>query len=144
MGLSFEETMRGTWYLVGEPDEIRPCEFTVSAHLADLVSFVRGGLTTLRGSVTLDGLATRRPLEGTLEIAPLRRRIRYAFTFSDDAGRALAFRGAKVPSPLRPVRTMTVLHGSVFEGDKVVARALLHFDIRRDLAPMLQSFSFVR
>ena len=142
MSLHFLETLRGSWFLVDAPDDVRVCEMaiTVAMHRPRvLTSRIEG---TLGGTVTLVGLATQVAVNGTFEFRARRpRRVSYEFTFTADDGRVLQFKGAKQASLLRPVFSATTLFGSVTDGDKAIAMARLHFDLRRDLVAFLQSLA---
>ncbi len=138
--LRFTETMEGTYRPTEDGAPERGFHFTASARARSLPRFLRDATFELEGAVTMEGYEECRPLRGTLSIRLLRdRTLRYAFTFPAKDGRVLRFEGKKTVVPWRPLRTMTVLRGAVYDGDVKIADARLHFDIKRELLPMLFS-----
>ena len=53
---------------------------------------------------------------------------------------ATLVRGEKEIEPARLVSTMTTLPGSIWQGEKEVARAVLRFHLRDDLLRFMRSF----
>jgi hypothetical protein len=142
LGFRFRETMSGTFYRLDSPHDERPMSFTIEAKVKSLRAFARDKLARIQGTVTMDGFARARPLEGTLAMRMLdQRRLPYEFTFTGDDCKIYRFRGQKDISVLAPVESMTVLPASVFEPDgKEVARATVRFDLRGDIKKFVRSF----
>ena len=142
MSLEFTETLRGSYFLVEAPDDVRLCEVAVSVSMSRPRKLVRRLDAQLAGTATFDQLATAVAIQGSLRFEAARpRRVSYEFGFVGEDGRVLAFRGAKHPSLLRPLYSATTLWGSLFAGDRAIAMVRLHFDLRRDLVAFLQSLS---
>ncbi len=141
-GFEFRETMSGTFTLDGEaegaPREIR---FTGRAHVGSLLRHLGDRKADLDGEITMEGVATARPLHGELIIDPiLGRRIRYDFHFEGDDGSRYRFLGQKDVSLLDPVGSMTTLPATVSDQHGVrIASATLRFDLH-DLMPFLATF----
>jgi len=122
MPIAFVETMRGTLR-----DE-RGVESRVDFHVR-----ASGGA---RGHFELSGVVHAGPwteettAHGTLVISALPASIAYDVRFRADDGRALRLHGAKRPSLLAPVRSMTVLDVALSDE---ASRALAHGTMRFDL-----------
>lgn len=141
-GFQFSETMAGTFALAAEPDRQRRFSFSVLAHAPSLLAHLRDGKTRMHGTLEADGLADHVPIEGTLTLAPLTRRIiRYEFSFTGDDGRPYRFEGQK-DIRLRDLRrSFTILPGAILDGDgRQVGTAETRFDLRADLFQFLASW----
>ena len=141
-GFSFRETMSGTYHLLASPTEERAMHFTIAARAADVRRFARERTWRIEGEVDAEGLASQRPLEGTLGFFLLdERRLPYRFTFQGDDGKAYEFRGQKDWTLVAPLESMTVLPGSIFDGEgNEIGRCTLRFDVRNDLGRWMKSF----
>ncbi|MFC8131979.1 hypothetical protein [Streptomyces sp. NPDC057302] len=146
-GTRFAETMLGTARLEADGTDRRArLDLRVGAD-----SVLRPLGTTeasLTGRIRIAGWADDAHAVGELEISPLaRRRIRYRLTFTAE-GRRLTLDGWKSITPLRPVRSMTVLPFTLYETyeDEVrpVGAGTLRFPLAGGLAPFLMSFRFPR
>ena len=141
-GFSFRETMSGSYWRLETPTEERAIAFTIDARARDLRRFARDKTWTITGTVDAEGLASKRPLEGTLAFRLLdERRLPYRFKFTGDDGRDYELSGQKEWSGLSPVESMTLLPASLYDADGAeLARATLRFDLRSDLASWMKSF----
>ncbi len=144
-GFEFTETMAGTYHLSGQPSEQRRFSFTVTAHAEDLVRHLRDGMARLTGTLEMEGFADEVPLEGTIEIQPLTKKIiRYEFAFVGNDGEPYRFAGQKDIQYRHLMTSWTTLPGSVYDGrGEEVARARTRFDAKNDLMPWLASFRLV-
>ncbi len=122
MALAFVETMRG--------------EVTTPAGACARVDFhVRaaggaGGRFALEGVVHAPPWVDETTGKGTLVLSVLPASIAYDVRFTARDGRALRLHGAKSPSLLRPVRSMTVLPITLSEdGGADLAQGTMHFDL---------------
>ncbi|MEW1691220.1 hypothetical protein ACIQOF_17815 [Streptomyces sp. NPDC091265] len=141
-GTRFTETMLGTVRLAGEHHD-RPMRLDLTATADTLLrpaATTRAGLT---GRVRIRGWADAPVEEGEMEISPLaRRRIRYQLALTVD-GRKLSLDGWKSITPLRPLRSMTVLPFTLHESDGTQAgTGTLRFPVATGLLPFLRSFRF--
>ncbi len=142
--LEFTERMRGSWHRLNSPGNEQPVEFTGRATISRLSDVLGSTAAGFRGRVVAEGLTRGADFEGTLGVGALRRegRLPYAFSFVGEDKRNYRFDGAKEVSLLDPVRSMTVLPAYLFDdGGNEVGRAVLHFDLRTDLANFLRSWS---
>ncbi|MFH8484937.1 hypothetical protein [Streptomyces longisporoflavus] len=146
-GTRFAETMLGTARLEGDGSVRRArLDLRVSA---DTVLRPRGTTEArLAGRIRIAGWADDAHAAGRLEISPLaRRRIRYRLAFTA-GGRRLTLDGWKSITPLRPVRSMTVLPFTLYEtgekGERPVGSGTLRFPLAGGLLPFLASFRFPR
>ena len=142
-GFTFKETMSGTCRLASAPDPKRSIVFTVTARSKRLGEFLGDRTVAIEGTIDVDGLATSRPLVGTLGIdVLLTRRIPYDFTFTGDDGAAYRFTGEKKVRVTAILETMSRLPGVLLDATgATVAEAELWFDLRGDLVTFLRSFS---
>lgn len=141
-GFQFAETMSGTYRLTSAPERSQRFSFSILAHAPSVLAHLRDGKTRMRGTLEADGLASHVPIEGTLTLAPLTRRIiRYEFSFIGDDGQPYRFAGQK-DIRLRDLRrSFTVLPGAILDGqDREIATAETRFDLRADLFQFLSSW----
>lgn len=144
-GFRFQETMTGSYRLHADAAD-RPMAFTLRARSATMRSFLRRPEVTVEGELDAEGFADRRPLRGTLGMDPLRTGILpYSIEFTANDGRRYTFEGKKTLSLRHLAESMTVLPGALLDDQGLeVGRALLRFDLRRDLLRFLLSFKPVR
>lgn len=143
-GFGFAETMSGTWERTDGARGGGRFEFTVTVRSGPLGDFRRSRTAAITGTVTAEGLAVERPLEGTLEMRPfLGRIIRYEFGFTGTDGARYRFAGQKDIRWLDPLRTWTELPGTVTtEAGAVIGSATTRFDLRHRGADFVKSFRF--
>ncbi|RLB45340.1 MAG: hypothetical protein DRI90_28550 [Deltaproteobacteria bacterium] len=97
------------------------------------------GTLELHGEVTAAGFADHQPIEGTVSLST-KRRLRVRFDFNDNRGSPHSFTGDKRLSWLRLPQPLTVLEGKIATATgNPVGRALLRFDLRHELWPLLGS-----
>ncbi|MBW2261335.1 MAG: NAD(P)-dependent oxidoreductase [Deltaproteobacteria bacterium] len=150
LGFAFTETMSGRVKLVDDailpPSEAgRPFVFTVTARATRVERFLRDWEARIEGILYWDGMADGAQVRGVLHM-PLftRRQLHYDFSFTGDDGREYRFKGRKDVDLRHPVETMTTLPGRVLDADeREVARGEARFDLRKDLLPMVSSFSLL-
>ena len=137
-GFRFAETMAGTAIIHGQR---RDMHFDIEARCDNVWDYLRTGHTTIRGTVTVAGLAEQSSLHGNLWIRPiLGRSIRYEFRFCDHGGRPLVFFGEKHLRLLHLPTTLTTLPGEIRdEAGRPVAEAALRFPMST-LRAFLTSF----
>lgn len=141
-GFRFRETMRGSYYRVDAPVEDRAIEIVLTVETTDLRRFARDKTWTVTGHIDAEGLATRRALDGTLEMRLFdERRLPYRCRFTGDDGAAYELRGQKELLPISPIDSLTVLPASIYDANgEEIARVVLRFDARNELRPFLRSF----
>ena len=138
-GFSFDETMAGPITLSGSPHP-QHMEFRLHAIAPSLGSFLEDGRTEIAGTVSIPGYADSAALAGSLWIWPLRRVLRYEFSFASNDGSPCRFAGQKDVSPLDPVNTMTILPGCLYDAHgKEVGQAEVRFELS-DLPTFLASW----
>jgi len=136
----FSETMRGTWTPVDGSGR-RVLSFSVDADATNALSYLKDGAMDLSGTMRAEGLAKDARTEGRLEVQPLRRRIAYSLEFKGDDGKLYRFEGRKTLSVFRPLKGATTLPGEITDRHgALVGRALVRFDLRRDLVSFLRTF----
>jgi hypothetical protein len=145
-GFEFRETMAGSYHLVERPGDERPMSFTIRARSGGLLRFLRRPEVEIEGEIDAQGLADHRYLRGTLGLDVVRTgELPYAFRFTGNDGAAYVFEGKKTVSARELAESMTVLPGAIKDERGVeIARALLRFDLRSDLAKFLRSFRLSR
>jgi len=139
---AFRETMSGSYHRVEKPHVERPMSFSIRARSASILRFLRRPEVEIEGAIDAPGLAEHRPLRGTLGMDLLRTgTLPYAFRFTGDDDKPYVFEGKKTYSARELLESMTVLPGVIRDEDgKIVAEALLRFDVRSDLFKFLKSF----
>ena len=138
MGISFFETMQGLAHFDDGP---RPLRFQVKAESTHIGAFLRDGRVKITGTVSAPPLVDTAPIEGEMEIKPLRRRhITYDFAFRDADDNPCRLSGQKTIDFLHPVASMTDLEATLYRDDQPLATAELHFDLA-DLTDFLRSWS---
>jgi len=140
-GLHFRERMQGRLYLLAEPLKEISATLDLEARI-----HARDRSASVTGRVTIEGIATDAPVQGTLGLLALGdKRLPYDVFFVTDAGARWRMRGEKDITYLAPVTSLTVLPVTVYEEPadgseaREVARGTLQFDWRRDLGSMLRS-----
>jgi hypothetical protein len=100
----------------------------------------------IEGTIDVEGLATRRPLVGTLGLDVLfTHRIPYDFAFTGDDGATYRFTGEKTVRVTALLETMSRLPAVLLdERGATIAEAELRFDMRGDLVAFLRSFALTR
>lgn len=134
--------MRGSYWRLSAPTDERALSFTIEVRAGDVRRFVRDRTWRITGTVDADGLATRQPLDGTLQFKLLdERRLPYRFTFVGDDGAGYELSGQKEWSALSPVDSMTLLPATLYDaGGRELARVRLRFDWQSDLGRFVKSF----
>src|SRR5579863_7002183 len=136
-GFHFHETMQGTYTRDGVE---RPLRFSLEARAESALQHLRDRKARIAGSISAEGLADERSIEGEMVIDPLIKRIiSYDFSFTGDDGKAYRFAGHKDVSLLDLANSMTTLPAQIFDGEQAIAQALVKFD-RKDLASFLASW----
>ena len=142
LGFSFEETMSGSYHLLAAQLDERAIAFKVGARVAGIRQFLKDRLARIEGEVNVEGFAERAPLRGTLALKLFdERRLTYDFTFRANDGKTYRFHGQKDVTMIALADTMTTLPASIYDAaGSEVARAVLRFDVRGDLATFLRSW----
>jgi hypothetical protein len=122
MQIAFVETMRG--FVTPKSGPSAPVDFNVRA------SGGAGGHFTLTGVVHAGPWIDETTCEGTLDISALPPRLAYDVHFKTADGQRLRLHGAKHPSVLSPVSSMTVLPIELSDAQGVVlGEGELRFDL---------------
>lgn len=135
IGLSYRERLTCQRELQGA------LSLTVVFPSARRLAFAQDAI--IQGTVTLEGVATDRPVVGTLKVHKARRDMVYDFAFTDDAGRAHRFHGHKHLTLLGMVSDFARLEGLLFgaHGQQVAALSW-RMNLREDLGGLLTSLRF--
>lgn len=135
MGFKFDETMSGTYAMVETPDAHRRLSFTARMQADSTLAHIKDGKMRLTGTLEMDGFADDVPIEGTLVMLPLTKKIiRYEFSFTGNDGRPYRFAGQKDIVLTSPRKTFTTLPASITDAEgREIATALTRFDIRADM-----------
>ncbi len=138
MGLSFFETMRGE--MLDERAVAHPIRFEVKAEATKIPAFLTRGEVKITGVVDAPPFAEQAPLEGSMQISPLRKKeIRYDFRFADPAGKPCRFKGKKTIRLHRPVASMTYMEGAITRAGDEIARGEMYFALA-DLGEFITSW----
>jgi hypothetical protein len=142
LGFSFEETMQGNYHLLASQLDERAISFSINVRVAGIRRFLKDKLARIEGEVYVEGFADHRPLEGTLALKLLdEHRLTYDFTFRANDGNRYRLHGQKDVTLIALHDTMTTLPASIYDTDgREIARAVLRFDVRGDMAVFLRSW----
>ena len=142
--LSFRETMRGTLWRLDAPTDERAVDVTLEARTGDLRDIPGDRTFRLRGTVDVEGLATRAEAEGTLVFKlATERRLPYRVRFRGDDGRAYELSGQKEWLPVAPLESVTTLPATLYDdAGQEIGRATLRFDVRQEWWHFVRSLRF--
>jgi len=139
-GLSYRETLSGTYWRLNAPTDERTIALTIEAYARSVVELAQNKTLQISGVIDAEQLASRSRLEGTISYRLSERRIPYRLSFVGDDGHRYELSGQREWSGLYPIGSMTILPASLHDrsGDEI-GRATLRFDVRADLAALLRS-----
>jgi hypothetical protein len=145
VGLSFRQTMRGSYWRLDAPTDERAIALSIKAETPDIRSFARQKAWGVSGRIDAEGLASEGVVDGTIVLRLIdERRVTYRFGFRGDDGRPYELSGVQEWSKLSPVGSLTRLSASLYdERDDEIGRASLRFDLQADWADWLGSFRLV-
>ncbi|MFG2526457.1 hypothetical protein [Streptomyces sp. NPDC048516] len=142
-GTAFTETMLGSARIDGA-DGTRRARLDLRVTAPHVLRPLGTTPARLHGRIRIAGWADDPCATGELEISPLaRRRIRYRLSFTAQ-GRRLTLDGWKSVSWRRPVRSMTLLPYTLYDGQARIGTGTLRFPLAAGLAPFLGSVRFPR
>ena len=135
MGFKFDETMSGTYALLDTPDDHRRLSFTARMQADSTLAHLKDGKMRLIGTLEMDGFADVVPIEGTLVMLPLTKKIiRYEFSFTGNDGRPYRFAGQKDIQFTSLRKSFTTLPASITDAEgREIATAMTRFDISADM-----------
>lgn len=141
-GLAFREAMSGRYWRLDAPENERAIAMTIDAYARDLSDLARDRTFSVTGTIDVDGIASKRPLEGTVALKFVQAgRVHYRLAFRGDDGRRYELGGQKEWSGLAPIHSLTLLDATLYgESGEEFARATLRFDERADWVTWLKSF----
>src|SRR5438094_6566635 len=115
-GFSFRQSMSGSYWLLESPVTERAIGFTMEAVTMDLPGFVRHKTWRITGTIDAEGIASQRPLEGTVAFRLLdERRISYRFAFHGEDGSRYELAGQEEWNGFSPIESLTVLPASLYD-----------------------------
>ena len=141
VGLLFRETFRGSFHRLDEPLAERAADLHLVVHLDDWMLLAKERQARVDGSLTLEGIADRREVQGTVRFRlRAEKRIPYDLEFVGDDGKRYRLRGQREPHPVSPLEVITNLRFSIYgEDDQELGRGLVRCDLRSDLKRTLAS-----
>ncbi len=142
MGFQFAETMAGTVEWDAEPGVKHPFRFEVTAKADSTREHLATGKAALTGLVYAPPRADGAPIEGTITIRPIGRRIiRYELAFTGVDGQRYDLVGQKDIQWTRPRQTFSYLPAEILDASRRrVGKCETRFDIDRDWWSFLRSF----
>jgi hypothetical protein len=158
MGLGFElaESFSGSYYRLDEPFRDHGMRISLRLGVNGMRRFLRERKVEAKGRIFAEGLAEREkdgvPLEGTLMMKLFdEKRIPYDLSFEGDDGRTYRLGGQRDFFVRDAMDSLTILPASLYlvsaergrtKGDAGIemGRAILRFDPRKDLGPLVKSF----
>lgn len=143
-GATVQLALRGHFHLLAAPLEDRAIDCALAVNLHGAGGALLGRVGRVTGEVSAEGVATERPLAGTVA---LRRgaytRLLLALRFDGDDGAPRALRGYVEALPAAPLATVTEVPFSLYDvradEDDEVGRGVLRFDARGELGAALRS-----
>lgn len=117
-GLSYTEQLSGRarWVsAAGEPAQARAMDVELHVTFPNLRQLLARRTAMVEGVLDIEGVAERRLLTGTLEIAAAELMMHYQFAFEDDEGQPYRFVGEKRLSVFRPVTDFAKLSGKIID-----------------------------
>ncbi len=141
VGVLFRETFRGSFHLLDDPFTTRAADVHLIVNIDDWAALAKDGAARLEGTVSLEGIADRVELEGSVRYRLRReKRVPYDFTFVGEGGTGYRFRGQREPHPVSPLEVFTNLRFSLYDpDDHEIGRGLVRCDLRSDLRRLIGS-----
>ena len=143
LGLALEERLEGrakyAEHVVRESEDDL-CELVMGITFANIRKLFVEQDAVLEGMISVDHLVERAPIQGTLRIQPLHRKLVYEFGFEGEQGARYRFQGEKTLTLLGNVKDFARLEGRVIgsRGEEV-ARLGLAMELKAGLGHMLKS-----
>jgi hypothetical protein len=143
LGLALEERLEGrakyAEHVVRESEDDL-CELVMGITFANIRKLFVEQDAVLEGTISVDHLVERAPIQGTLRIQPLHRKLVYEFGFEGEQGARYRFQGEKTLTLLGNVKDFARLEGRVIgsRGEEV-ARLVLGMELKAGLGHMLKS-----
>ena len=142
VGFALAESLSGNFYRHDDPLHDRAMSVVLRLDVDGLRRFARDRLVKAEGTIVAEALAEQgRPIAGTLAMRLFdQKRVTYDLRFDGDDGRSHRLRGQR-EFFLHDASSITVLGASLYDAaDVEIGRAILRFDARSQLGPMLKSF----
>ncbi len=141
IGLTFDEVLEGTYFLLSDPLHPRPMLLEACVNVANVTDLVTESNAHLSGFFYAEGLAPRQMVSGQVGTRAVRdRKVPYDFTFKSESGDTLRFLGEKDLHVSLGLGALFHLPASVYTVDGTeLARSDLHFDPRTRLERLLTS-----
>jgi len=140
-GLSFREELSGKYWRLSRPVEEHRIALRLTARAADVGATLQSRIWKLSGTLNAEGLASQRPIEGTLTFKLFdERRLPYRLSFRGDDGIRYELSGQKEWNAFAPFDALTLLSASIYEeGGGELARATLRFDLLANWSQWLRN-----
>ncbi len=138
VGFSFKQRMRGTFHRLTDPGTELPFELTTQL-LLPLPELLRRRTGRVTGTIDAEGLATRAPFSGTVQIDLRDRKIVYDVHFHGDDDRPRRFHGETEFWMRRAVRAMEEVVGRIYDGAEEEARVLASVKLTTGIRRMLRT-----
>jgi len=138
LGVSFSQRLSGTFHRLSAPGEEHPLELRLRGFFP--LRRVLSRVADIEGTVDAEGLATRRPFQGTLAFRLVQgQRLIYELRFDGDDGRERRFQGETELVLERPKRSLERVFGRIFDADTEEARVILHDPLEESIPRVLRS-----
>lgn len=141
VGLTFDEVLEGTYFLLSDPLHPRPMVLEATIALVSVTDLVTESNAVLTGSFYAEGLAPRQRVNGQVGTRAVRdRKVPYDFQFRADDGSSMRFLGEKDLHVSRGLNAVLHLPASIYNFDgQELARVNLRFDPKTRLERLLTS-----
>jgi hypothetical protein len=139
LGVEFSNKLEGRYQPAAGGDE-QPVRLELSGRVANLMQALFAPRAELHGTLTLTGLADGRPVQGALEVQPLRfAQLRLAF--DDDGGAACELEARQDFALADALRGRSLLEGTLRRGGEALGKVRFELDL---LASLGQFWGSVR
>lgn len=142
VGLSFRLALAGSWATLDRPGEERPLTLTLQVEARDVVKLAIDPIADAQGELDAEGLADHRAVRGTIRSTPLAGALAYELRFAGNDGEELRLRATSDADPLHPLRSLATAVGSIFAGEREIARVVLR--VGKASAPLHALVSLLR
>jgi hypothetical protein len=131
LGVEFSSKLEGSYRPGGDGGD-QPLRLELTGRLANLMQALFSPRAEMRGTVTLPGLADGRPVQGELEVQPLRS-ARLRLSFDDDQGAACQLEARQDFAIGDALRGRSMLEGTLRRGDQALGQVRFELDLLSSL-----------
>ncbi len=145
LGFELSESMTGSFSLFDDPLSDRVVRITLRLGVDGLRRFARERRIDADGVIMAESLAENggagRSVRGTVTWKLLdEKRVPYSLTFEGDDGKTYHLRGQRDFFVYNAIGSLTTMSASLYDDDREIGRAILHFEPRMEIPALVKSF----